>query len=180
MTKALAKKEAPYSQEQIDLIKKTVAKDATNDELKLFLIVAARSGLDPFSRQIHFVKRKGQGAFQTGIDVYRAIAERTKTLAIIDDAIFDTETEPHPNKATVTVHRMIGGQRVPFTASARWNEYVPGPGQDMGNVSTVWLWGRRRRSYWFSGRRGIAAAFSRPGKRNIQLCVGVQEMAIRF
>jgi len=130
MTKAITTKNPPYTQDQISLIKRTVAKDATDDELKLFLIVAARSGLDPFSRQIHFVKRKGQGAFQTGIDGYRAIAERTKTLAGIDDAVFDTETELHPNKASVTIYRMIGGQRVPFTASARWSEYVPAPGQD--------------------------------------------------
>jgi phage recombination protein Bet len=135
MTKAVAvkkeeKKPAPYTQDQIDLIKRTVAKDATNDELKLFLIVAARSGLDPFSRQIHFVKRKGQGTFQTGIDGYRAIAERTRTLAGIDDPIYDDEKGAHPNKATVTVYRMIEGHRVPFTASARWSEYVPPKGQD--------------------------------------------------
>lgn len=30
----------------------------------------------------------------------------------------------HPNKATVTVYRMVSGTRVPFTASARWKEYA--------------------------------------------------------
>lgn len=135
MTKELTvkkedKKPAPYTQDQIDLIKRTVAKDATNDELKLFLIVAARSGLDPFSRQIHFVKRKGQGTFQTGIDGYRAIAERSNSLAGIDDAVYDSEDKLQPEKASVTVYRLIGGIRVPFTASARWNEYKPSPPND--------------------------------------------------
>jgi hypothetical protein len=90
-----------WSRDEIELIKNTVAKGATDNELKLFLIVAKRSGLDPFSKQVHFVKRKAWnaakktydevGTIQTGIDGYRAIAERTGTLAGIDDAQFDSE-----------------------------------------------------------------------------------------
>lgn len=132
MTKAIAaqSKQPLYSQEQIELIKNTVAKGATIDEFKLFMVVAARSGLDPFTKQIHFVKRGGQGTIQTGIDGYRAIAERTKTLAGIDDAEYDAEGKPHPERASVTVYRLIDGQKVSFTASARWSEYVPQAGQD--------------------------------------------------
>jgi phage recombination protein Bet len=111
------------SAEQIELIKTTIAKDASDDELKLFIYTASRVGLDPLAKQIHFVKRGGQMTIQTGIDGYRAIAERTGTLAGIDDAIFDSETALHPNKASVTVYRMVAGQRVGFTASARWVEY---------------------------------------------------------
>lgn len=129
MTQEIALKES-FSPEQVDLIKKTVALGSTTDELKLFLTVAKRSGLDPFTKQIHFVKRGGRVTIQTGIDGYRAIAERTGTLAGIDDAIFDTEAESHPNKASVTVYRVVGGMKVPFTASARWSEYVPQSGQD--------------------------------------------------
>jgi phage recombination protein Bet len=131
MTKSIAaQSKQPYSQEQIELIKNTVAKGATNDELKLFFVIAARTGLDVFTKQIHFVKRGGQGTIQTGIDGYRAIAERTKTLAGIDDAEYDSEDQAHPKKASVTVYRLIEGQKVSFSASARWDEYVPQAGQD--------------------------------------------------
>ena len=122
----------------IELIKRTIAKDATDDELKLFLYTAQRTGLDPLTRQIHFVKRDSkkknldtgvwetvsQMTVQTGIDGYRAIAERSNTLAGIDDAIFDSEDKEHPAKATVTVHRILNGVRCPFTATARWSEYA--------------------------------------------------------
>lgn len=127
MTKAIAKQDAsktPWTQEQLQLITNTVAKGATPDELKLFLYTASRTGLDPLTKQIHFVKRGAQMTVQTGIDGYRAIAERTKTLAGIEDAVYDSEDGPHPNKATVTVYRLIDGERVSYTASARWSEYV--------------------------------------------------------
>lgn len=111
--------------EQIELIKNTVAKGATNTELQLFLYTAQRTGLDPLTRQIHFVKRGGQMTIQTGIDGYRAIADRTGALAGIDDPIYDSEDGQHPNKATVAVYKLVDGQRVAFTASARWAEYAP-------------------------------------------------------
>ncbi len=110
-----------------------MASGATEDELKLFLYTAIRTGLDPLTRQLHFVKRGGQATIQTGIDGYRAIAESKGDLAGIEDAVFDTETEPHPGKATVTVYRLVDGQRVPFTASARWTEYAPA-----GTQSFMW------------------------------------------
>lgn len=131
MTKSIAAQSKQlYTQEQIELIKNTVAKGATVDEFKLFMVIAARSGLDPFTRQIHFVKRGNQGTIQTGIDGYRAIAERTKTLAGIDDVEYDVEDIDHPNRASVTVYRLIDGQKVSFSATARWKEYVPQSGQD--------------------------------------------------
>ncbi len=120
-----------WTPEQVDLIKNTVAKGATDDELKLFLYTSKRTGLDPLTKQIHFVKRwdsklqKEVGAIQTGIDGYRAIAERTKTLAGIDDVQYEIGEDKKPIKATVTVYRIVEGLRVGFTASARWTEYVP-------------------------------------------------------
>lgn len=136
MTKqALQVKGSPWTPEQISLIQRTVARGATVDELGLFFNIAKRAGLDVFTKQVHFVKRKvwnadkksydEVGTTQTGIDGYRAIADRSGSYAGSDDAIFDTETESHPGKAMVTVYRIVGGQRCAYTASARWSEYAP-------------------------------------------------------
>jgi phage recombination protein Bet len=130
---ALATKQAvDYDREQIDLIKQSVAKGASDLELKLFLYQCKRTGLDPLSRQIHFIKRwnsflnKEEGAIQTGIDGYRVIADRTGEYAGSDDAIFVSGEQIYPISATVTVWKLIGAQRYAFTATAWWAEYYPG------------------------------------------------------
>ena len=64
-----------------ELVKKTVAKGASDDELELFLYQARRTGLDPLARQIYFVKRGDQGTIQTAIDGFRVIAGRTQKYA---------------------------------------------------------------------------------------------------
>jgi len=126
MNTALASKSSDisgYSPDQIQLIKNTVAVGATDDELGLFLTVCKHHKLDPFTRQIHFVKRAGKGTIQTGIDGFRTIAERTGSYAGNDDPVFDDEAKP--TKATVTVWKIVNGTRCPFTATARWSQYYP-------------------------------------------------------
>jgi phage recombination protein Bet len=112
---------------KLELVKRTVANGASDDELELFLYHAKRAGLDPLAKQIYFVKRKGRGTIQAGIDGLRLVADRTGLYAGNDDAVFDGETEcGWPARATVTVYKMVHGQRCAFSATARWNEYYPG------------------------------------------------------
>ncbi len=121
-----------FDQSKIALLKATVAKDATDSELQLFLHLCQRTGLDPFARQIYFQKRYSkryghQMTVLTGIDGYRLIADRTGLYVGNDDPIYDVEAVPR--KATVTVYKLIGGMRCPFTASSRWDQYYPGDEQ---------------------------------------------------
>lgn len=125
-----------FNNEQVDLIKSTIAVGSTDNELKLFLYTAQKSGLDPLAKQIHFVKRnvkkedgtyKSQMSIQTGIDGYRLIADRTGKYAGNDEPIYDDENTPR--KASVTVYKMVDGVRCPFTATARWEQYFPGEKQ---------------------------------------------------
>lgn len=140
MVAALATTE--YTPERVALLKRTVCKGATDDEFALFVTQCQRTGLDPFARQIHAVKRwdatqqRDVMSIQTGIDGYRLIAERTGLYAGNDDPVYDVENAQHPNKATVTVWKVVNGQRVPFTRSARWSEFVQT--KKGGEVTRFW------------------------------------------
>jgi phage recombination protein Bet len=117
--------------ERLDLIKALIAPGASDAELDLFSEVCRRTGLDPVQRQIYSIPRGTSRTIQTGIDGYRLIAQRTGEYAGSDDAIYDAETEDHPNRATVTVWRLVEGVPRGFTATARWSEYKPTLGDQM-------------------------------------------------
>jgi len=86
---------AEYSRDEVDLIRRTVAKGASDLELRMFLYVCKHTGLNPLLRQIYSIRRrewnpekynaeeKKYGDYeykmvtQVGIDGLRLIAERT-------------------------------------------------------------------------------------------------------
>lgn len=118
-----------FSDDQVDLIKRQIAKDATNDELKLFLYQCQRTGLDPMTRQIYFMKRSGKMTIQTSIDGFRVIAERSGDYAGQDEPEFLYKNDKL-DCAKVKVYRFRGEQR--YLASvgvAYWTEYFPGEAQ---------------------------------------------------
>lgn len=130
------------SRSQVELIKRTYAKGASDDELNLFVTVCHGLQLSPFSKQVHLVPRwdsklgREVRQIQVGIDGFRATAEKTGKYAGNDDPAFEGEKEVvfgdkgqkvmAPAKATTTVWKMVEGQRFGFTATARWEEYYPG------------------------------------------------------
>lgn len=79
-----------FTQDQMRLIRDTIAKNASPDELQLFLYRAKSMGLDPLKPgQIHFVKYNANspGSVVVGVEGFRSIAHRSGKLSGIERGV---------------------------------------------------------------------------------------------
>lgn len=149
---AIVKLETPnqgYSNDQVALIKRTIAKGATDDELHMFVAQCQRTGLDPFARQIYAIKRwdsrerREVMAIQVSIDGFRLVAERSGKYAgqvgpwWTDDGETWKECwigKVMPAAAKIGVLRQ--DFKEPLYAVARLDSYMPHNKE--GNPSGLW------------------------------------------
>jgi phage recombination protein Bet len=132
-TPAIPEHRYDLSGDQVALITRTIAKGATPDELQLFLWVAKRHRLDPFTRQLHLVKRKDSATgemvatIQVGIDGYRQMASRYPDFGSTSEAEYGPdkkdEKQDVPEWAKVRVFKK--GISEPSVGVAYWDEYSP-------------------------------------------------------
>jgi phage recombination protein Bet len=138
-----------FTEEQINVIKNSIAKEATNEELEMFLYTCKRTGLDPFAKQLYFIKRydsslkKYIGTIQTSIDGFRAIASRNPEYAGQTTTLFSGKdgkwvelwtANEHPFAAKVGIYRK--GFTEPTYAIAKWSSYVQKTKE--GEITKMW------------------------------------------
>lgn len=129
--------------EMVETIKQTVAKGATDAELQMFLAVCKRYELDPFAKEVFFIKEKPSepGRIQAGRDAYLAIANRhpayegmTSDVVYAGDTFRRTEAGvDHQYDFASRKGTIIGAyaivyrsdRRIPSYSFARFSEYAP-------------------------------------------------------
>lgn len=125
---------------QLELIRRTVAKDCDAAEFDQFIHICKAVRLDPLRRQIYaFVfgkddPNKRRMTVVTAIDGYRAIAERTKAyrpderaprIEYSDDAKCPSKNPLGIVRCEVTVYKHTHRQWFPVVGEAYWDEYAP-------------------------------------------------------
>lgn len=113
---------ALFTAEQKELIKKTVAEKATDTELELFLHLASSYNLDPFKKEIWFIKFKegDKPQIYTSRDGYLKIAHASGVFNGMESYTIEDE-KGNPIKAVCKVYRK--DMDFPFKAEIKISEY---------------------------------------------------------
>jgi len=148
--------------EEVTILKNSIAKGASDEELKFCLTVARRYKLDPFKQQIWFVKRwdssaengaGGTGAYvwtpQVGINglLFAAARDHREEFGSISKPQYGEEVKGAPVWASVKITKKNGSVT---EAEARWSEYAPA---DLGKAP---FW--RKMPYRMLGKCATALA----------------------
>lgn len=106
--------------------------------VQVFAQTCREHGLSPFKKEIYLVQYGGKYSTIVGIDGMRAKASRSACFAGRDDAKFNVQPDGSfltsaqlasrkemPLTCTVTVWKVVGGMRCPFTKTVAFAEYCP-------------------------------------------------------
>lgn len=124
-----------FSEEEIKILKSLLCPSITDAELSLFGKVCAQTGLNPFLKQIHAVKRKNTQkdgtvteimTIQTAADGYRLIADRSGRYCPGREPTFTYDKEGNLFSATSYIKKQTkDGTWHEVSATAVLSEYRP-------------------------------------------------------
>ena len=119
-------REVVITEEQTELMKRTICQGATDQEMQLFFYDCRRRGVHPLDKLIHFTKRSGKYTPITSIDFMRQRAQSSGVFAGEDEPVYTIVESGAVDTCKYTVYRFVMGERCKWTATARWDEYYPG------------------------------------------------------
>jgi phage recombination protein Bet len=151
MSNEVVEKDTANLQRKIDLIKRTVAKGATDDEFEMFMHLAKSYQLDPINKEIWFIKYKdNKGEEKTTIyssrDGYLAIANRNEHYdGMLSDVVHENDKfEKMPDGAVKHTYdcknrgAIIGAYALGYRNDRKYPIYVFAHLSEYKKNSNVW------------------------------------------
>ena len=149
MTTALA--ESPQAQaiqwspDEVTTIRNTVAKGASDNELKMFLHLSQTYGLDPFAKEIWFIKAGGQPVIMTSRDGYLKIANNDKGYeGMVSDVVYEGDAFQKTVDGVSHTYGIgkrggiLGAYALVYKQGIRFPAYVFAPFRDYNKGNNVW------------------------------------------
>lgn len=138
-------------------LKTSLYPGASDESIEMVLAYCQASGLDPLTKPVHIVpmnvkvpgtrdQYEWRDVVLPGIELYRTKAHRTGEYAGQDEAEFGPTREAKlggtdvtfPEWCKVTVYRLTGGQRVPYSAKVYWLESYSTAGRNTDAPNAMW------------------------------------------
>ena len=106
---------------QIEVLRRTICRKFTTDQLLLYVAICSRRGVDPFTEAYGFPNSDGGLAFGLRIDGMRALAMRTGDfLSRTVETLFDEQKKVTGARATI----QRKGMSAPVVEEAYFQEYL--------------------------------------------------------
>lgn len=122
-----------YTPEYVQLIKNTVARDSTDEELQMFISTCHAAKLNPLNREIYFWKQQGKVIIHTGIQGLRIAAERTGCYAPGPPVKREYDENGKLVSSTAYVKKFSHGEWHTIEETALWKEWARDTQQWKGN-----------------------------------------------
>lgn len=161
-----------FTPKQQEILKNSICKGVTDDQFQVFLMACAKTGLDPFMRQIYAIprldKKTGETniTIQTGIDGYRLMADRTGRYSPGSDPTYTFDEKGKLKSATAYIKKQThDGTWHDVSASADYDEFC----QKFTDYKTketkpMGLWGNMPKTMLAKCAEAIAIRKAFPGE----------------
>lgn len=134
-----------WSPDEVTTIRDTVAKGATDNELKMFLHLSQTYGLDPFAKEIWFIKAGGQPVIMTSRDGYLKIANNDKGYeGMVSDVVYEGDSFQKTVDGVSHTYGVgkrggiLGAYALVYKQGTRFPAYVFAPFRDYNKGNNVW------------------------------------------
>jgi phage recombination protein Bet len=133
-----------FTEEEKDILRRTVADKASDDEFKIFLHIAETYGLDPFNKELFFWKVDKNPTIMTSRDGYLKIANMNEAFdGLVSDVIrandrFSKNENGIEHKYGSERGKIVGAYALVYRKDRKYPVYVFSPFEEYKAHNRVW------------------------------------------